>query len=168
VADTTGRGDVTGPGGPDQVEWVGAPAVRPLRAAVLRAGRPVSEAALPGDDHPGARHAAVCGPDGVVACGSIFPEAVPWDPAGPPGWRIRGMATAEGRRREGLGGAVLDALLGHVAANGGGIVWCNARLRAQAFYARAGFRGRGERFDLPGIGPHIQVWREVEGDRSRR
>ena len=71
------------------------------------------------------------------------------------GWQVRAMAVAPGQRGRGVGRAVLDALLAHVDAAGGGTVWCNARVPAQAFYERAGFTVVGEPFDLPAIGPHV-------------
>lgn len=146
---------------------VGVEIVRPLRHAVLRPGWPEDDSVYPGDDDPGAAHAAVCGPGPgeVLAVGTVLVEPAPWAP-GAPGWRIRGMATAEGRRGTGLGRLVLDALLAHVRAGGGGVVWCNARRAAAPFYERAGFVGRGEEFDLPGIGVHRQMWRDVEGVRT--
>ncbi len=69
------------------------------------------------------------------------------------------MATRRDARRRGFGGLVLSALLDHVALHGGGLVWCNARVPAQGLYARAGFATRGPVFDIPGIGPHIQMCR---------
>ena len=80
---------------------------------------------------------------------------------------VRGMATRPDARRRGLGGMVLEALLDHVAAHGGGLVWCNARVAAQRLYQRAGFVVRGPQFDLPDIGPHHHMWRTVDGDADR-
>jgi GNAT superfamily N-acetyltransferase len=137
-----------------------------------------------GDDHPLAAHVAVlaaeptearsarAGP--VVAVGSLFPEEPPpWlaeearvatmpdTHAGTARWwRIRGMATAEGHRGQGLGGVVLDQLLS-VVADQGGLVWCNARVPAVPFYLRAGFLAAGEVFELPLIGAHQAMWRGV-------
>jgi GNAT superfamily N-acetyltransferase len=113
----------------------------------------------------------------VLAVGSLLAEGPPsWladDPevaaAGGGGrwWRIRGMATAEGWRRRGLGGAVLHALLERAASRGGGVVWCNARVPATAFYRRAGFRPAGPAFEVPGLGPHVVMWRVVQGRPER-
>jgi GNAT superfamily N-acetyltransferase len=100
----------------------------------------------------------------VVAVGTVLRGPPPWEPERGDGWRVRGMATRADVRRRGCGGLVLDALLHHVAAHGGGLVWCNARVPAQGLYARAGFVTRGEVFDIPGIGPHIQMWRTVADD----
>lgn len=132
----------------------------------------------PGDDHPLATHAAVVasGPapsDGVIAVGSLLPEDPPaWLAeeargslgaleARPRWWRIRGMATAGAHRGQGLGAGVLGTLLERIAEQGGGAVWCNARVRAVPFYLRAGFHPAGAVFVLPDIGPHQAMWRAV-------
>jgi GNAT superfamily N-acetyltransferase len=145
------------------VEVVVAPVVRPLRHAVLRPGWPDAESVYLGDDHPSAAHVAVRAQDAgeVLAVGTVLPEASPWEPE-VPAWRIRGMAAQERRRGEGLGKLVLEALIDHVSAHGGGVLWCNARIKASTFYQRAGFETRGDTFDLPGIGEHRQMWRLVE------
>ena len=67
------------------------------------------------------------------------------------------MATAEDRRREGVGTALLDAVIDHVRRCGGGLLWCNARTPAVSFYEGAGFATRGESWDVPDIGPHIAM-----------
>ncbi|HAM01906.1 MAG TPA: GNAT family N-acetyltransferase [Acidimicrobiaceae bacterium] len=164
--------------------------VRPLRARILRPGLPLDQSVYPGDDHPEAAHVAVLVPGAsgadadagdlfddevVVAVGSVFEEGPPAvlvasaevGPAARGGrwWRIRGMATAEGWRSRGLGGTVLGALLERAAARGAGVVWCNARVPAIAFYRRAGFREVGDVFEAPGIGPHIVMWRAVADRR---
>lgn len=71
------------------------------------------------------------------------------------------MATAEEQRGTGLGRLVLELLLASAAAAGGGVVWCNARVPAVAFYSRADFVVAGGEFDLPLIGPHRTMWRVV-------
>jgi GNAT superfamily N-acetyltransferase len=155
--------------GPFVVELVDAQVVRPLRRAVLRPHQPAEMSLYPGDDDPRSAHAAIRlhqpGRDGaestVVAVGTLLPGPPPWDPARPDGWRVRGMATRDDARRQGLGRLVLDALLDYVATHRGGLVWCNARVPARRLYARAGFAPRGEIFDIPGIGPHVEMERRV-------
>ena len=157
------------------VVQVGAEVVRPLRASVLRPGQPARESVYQGDDDLLSAHVAVCvaagrvrrglgahaGEGDVVAVGTVLLEAPPWETRWDRAWRIRGMATHPDRRRSGLGTLVLAALVDHVAAHGGGLVWCNARVRARALYERAGFEPRGAAFDLPGLGPHLQMWRSA-------
>ncbi|MGH3350265.1 MAG: GNAT family N-acetyltransferase [Nocardioides sp.] len=134
-----------------------------LRAKVLRNGGPLEAARVPGDDGPEvATYAALKVDGGLIGCVGLFPEPCPDLPEHPgKGWRIRGMATEDGWRGRGVGAEVLKAALDHVAAEGGGLVWCNARTPAATFYARAGFAEIGERWDDPEIGPHVRMWRAV-------
>jgi predicted GNAT family N-acyltransferase len=106
-------------------------------------------------------HLAVVEQGAVIGCAMIMPEQPPWSGADDASWRLRGMATAEDRRGEGIGAAVLDAALEHVKANGGGLVWCSARTPARAFYERAGFVRRGDVWDEPQLGPHVLMQRHV-------
>jgi GNAT superfamily N-acetyltransferase len=153
---------------PGEVELVEAQVVRPLRREVLRPHQPLEMSVYPGDDDPRSAHAAVRRRvDGeVLAVGTVLPDPPPWEPRRPDGWRIRGMATRGEARGRGLGASVLAALLDHVAARGGGLVWCNARVPAETLYARAGFMSRGQVFDIAGIGPHIHMWRTVSAEHQ--
>jgi GNAT superfamily N-acetyltransferase len=151
---------------PISVGFVPAEMTWALRQEVLRPGRAVADCVYPGDDDPRAAHvAAVAGAPGgggdVLAVGVVIPVAPPWDAARHDGWRVRGMATRPDRRDRGLGGRVLDLLIGHVADHGGGLVWCHARTPALHLYERAAFLPRGEVFELPEIGPHQVMWRTV-------
>lgn len=76
-------------------------------------------------------------------------------------WRLRGMATREGLRSQGLGRKVLDACMEHVARKGGGFVWCSARVGARRFYSKAGFEELGGEFEVPVIGTHVLMFRRV-------
>ena len=127
-----------------------------LRRAVLRAGRPV---ALPGDDQP-AFHLGVYQAQHLLGTGNVRPEPAPWDLTSA-GWRLRGMATADGQRGAGVGRLVLDGLLDHCRRHGGGLLWCNARTPAQRFYERAGLQVIGEPWVDPEIGPHRRMWLEL-------
>lgn len=112
-----------------------------------------------------------------MAVGSLLPEdppdwlaswpGVPTRPgsgargAGGRWWRVRGMATVEGRRGRGHGTAVLEKILEQAEASGDGVIWCTARVGALSLYRRAGFHDAGELYDVAGIGAHLTMWREV-------
>jgi GNAT superfamily N-acetyltransferase len=151
-----------------RVELVPAWTTWPLRQEVLRPGRAVRDCIYPGEDDPRAAHGAALqrgsGPGadfGVLAVGVVMPEAPSWEPDCDDGWRVRGMATRPGSRGQGLGGWVLDLLIGQVAGRGGGLLWCNARTPALRLYEKADFVARGDVFELPEIGPHQVMWRTV-------
>jgi GNAT superfamily N-acetyltransferase len=133
-----------------------------LRQRVLRPGAPPARTRLAVDDEPDTAAFAASTDDGqIVGTGIVYPEPCPWQPDRPGAWRLRGMATAEGRRGAGVGARVLAAVVDHAAAHGGTLVWCNARIPARRFYERAGFVAHGDPWDEPEIGPHIRMAREL-------
>jgi GNAT superfamily N-acetyltransferase len=160
------------------VERIPAAASYPLRHVVLRPHQSIEAVVWEGDDEPGtATFGAVERASGaIVGVATVFREPTPFDPAEvgiPPGasseettWRLRGMATREDLRGQGIGSRVLRAVLDHVAGEGGDLIWCNARVGAIAFYRQAGFEAWGDEWELPSIGPHVVMWRRVEAERA--
>ncbi|HUS62156.1 MAG TPA: GNAT family N-acetyltransferase [Acidimicrobiales bacterium] len=134
-----------------------------LRHRVLRPHVTIDEVALPGDDDADTGHFAAYDESGnVIGTATVRRESPPEEWGEPEGWRLRGMATEESLRGQGIGAAVLGAAIAHVAEHGGGLFWCNARMSALTFYERAGFVTRGEMWVDPDIGPHIRMWRRVD------
>lgn len=135
---------------------VDAEETRPLRHRVLRPGQAYEETVYPGDDLPDTVHLGVFDGDRLVGIASLYREGQDG-----PGWRLRGMATDAESRGAGFGAALLAACTEHVAASGGGELWCNARMVAVGFYRRAGFEVVSEEFDVPGIGAHVVMTLDV-------
>jgi GNAT superfamily N-acetyltransferase len=128
-------------------------ATRPLRQTILRPHQSVAELAA----HEPADTFAVGAFDAerLVSVGFVAPEG------GPGAWRVRGMATEPDARGRGAGAAVLDALVSHARANGATRIWCNARTPARSLYERAGFTVASDEFELPEIGPHFVMERNI-------
>jgi predicted GNAT family N-acyltransferase len=146
------------------VEAVTAAETWPLRKRILRPHQESDVVVLPGDDDPRAAHIGARDVSGeLVGVATVIPEACPWSPGRRDTWRLRGMATDEGRRSAGIGGTILRAALDHVRAHGGSLVWCNARESAVAFYEREGFSRAGEPYVDPELGPHLPMQREMQG-----
>jgi GNAT superfamily N-acetyltransferase len=134
----------------------------PLRARILRYGAPPPAARQATDDHPAAAaFAATTAAGDVVGTAVTAPEPRPWDAGEEDAWCLRGMATAPAWRGRGVGALVVAALVDHVRAQGGRIVWCRARVPARRFYERAGFTAHGDEWTDPDHGPHIAMWRDV-------
>ena len=144
-----------------QVRAISAAETRPLRHAVLRPGQSFEQTVYSRDDHPETLHLGGYDGDRLVAIASLYREARPNRP-GRAAWRLRGMATDPSRRSRGFATATLATAVDHVAAEGGGELWCNARTPALGFYRRCGFEVEGDEFDIDGIGPHVVVTRVVE------
>ncbi len=139
---------------------ISAEETHPLRAAILRPGQPPASLVFHGDDAPETVHIGALDGDRIVSIGSLYHEPPPGEDD-PGAWRLRGMATAEGVRRQGYGAAVLRACIEHVVSRGGTSLWFNARTGAVPFYRAMSFAARGEEFELPGIGPHYFMYRDL-------
>lgn len=148
---------------------------RELRRRVLRPHL-TSTDVLPGDDVTDAVHFAILGDHGtpISAC-FLFVEGYPWPPddaAGTPPtdvtpWHLRSVATEAGMQGRRLGTVLLQDVLRHVAQQGGGVLWCNARTPALSFYHRLGLVAHGGEH-MSGNPPlaHYYMWRTVEAQAS--
>jgi predicted GNAT family N-acyltransferase len=132
-----------------------------LRAAVLRAGRPSETALLPGDDAGRGEHWGAWVGAALVACASLYRA----ERDGQPSTQLRGAATAEGYRSQGIGGMLLDTAIDawRQDSTAARPLWCNARIRAVPFYERHGFIVRSDEFEIPNVGPHRVMEYVAEG-----
>lgn len=122
-----------------------------LRQRVLRPGLPLEACVFPQDSmslHLGFRSegAVVSVLSAHEERSELFPESKQW--------RIRGMATEPDRQGQGLGAELLRELSARARAEGVERIWCNARLIAIPFYARAGYALNSPEFHIEGVGPH--------------
>lgn len=146
----------------------------PLRHAVLRPGRRVSDSVYAEDDdavHVGAWEPNDGDGDMLVGCATVFPE--PWTgttttgttigtttgPAPEPrAWRLRGMAVDPSRQGTGIGGRVLAEAVGAAREAGAPLLWANARTTALRFYQRNGWVVAGEEYVTTDTGlPHYPI-----------
>ena len=128
----------------------------PLWRDVLREGRPVDRLA----DPAGTFHLAALTSGRLVGVVRFSPAPCPWRRARSP-WQLRGMATDPSVRGTGAGRALVTEGLTRLAALGGDLVWCDARVPAVGFYERMGFAVVTDRFDKPEGGPHVGMLRNV-------
>lgn len=141
---------------------VPAEATFALRQRVLRPHQSVAEMALASDGDPATLHLGAVDESGdMLGTLRLEPAACPWYPARADAWQLRGMATAEHLRGRGIGAELVAAAVRHIAERGGGLLWCNARVRAESFYAQAGFLATDNRWDDPQIGPHVGMFQDV-------
>lgn len=125
-------------------------AILPLRHAILRPDLPGDTARFDGDDLETTRHFAACLRGRVVCCLSLY--ASQW--RGTQAVQLRGMATTREWQRQGIGRRLLDFALDPTDLH-----WCNARVEAIGFYAKAGWTVESEPFEIPTVGPHVKMLR---------
>jgi len=135
-----------------------------LRRAVLRPAWPPGSA-MHGDDDPDALHFALYDDGGeLLAACVLLPRSYPHDTGVQPSWQLRGMATSEARRGEGIGGRLLEDVLAELTSRGVAVVWCEARTAAVRFYERHGFACAGDVFTNAETGiAHVVMWRRLDG-----
>ena len=143
-----------------EIKRVPAEATRPLRHQILRPTQDPKETVFPGDDHTNSFHAAAFVAGKMVGISSIYPQDLKevFD-TGP--WRIRGMAVLSDYRGLNIGRLLLETCLEHAKKEKGSFAWCNARVRAADFYFKLGFKQLGEAFEIPDIGLHFVLRREL-------
>ena len=145
---------------PFHVRPIAAAEARPLRHTILRPTQPFEATVYPLDDQPESGHFGAFLGDTLVGVASVYHEAPPGE-TDARAWRLRGMATVEAARGQGIGSALMQACFGHVRSHGGGVLWFNARTTAAGFYRRFGFAVQGSIFDIEGIGPHVVMERAL-------
>jgi GNAT superfamily N-acetyltransferase len=133
----------------------------PLRHAVLRAGLPRATAIFPGDEAASSRHFGAFVEGQLVGVATIHFAPLLDRPDFDPAYQVRGMATAEDMRGQGVGTALLEACIAEAVRCGGQWIWCNARTPAAGLYSRHGFKVQGGIFDIPTAGPHYRMIRPL-------
>ena len=139
---------------------VPAARVRPLRAELLRPGQPPEQLRYEGDEAPDTLHLLALDGETEIGIASVMAGPHPRRPQ-PGDWRVRGMAIVASVRGRGIGAELLARCEAHARAQGGARVWCNARVPARGFYERAGWSAEGEVFELPDIGPHVIMSKQL-------
>jgi GNAT superfamily N-acetyltransferase len=143
------------------VRQVTAAETYPLRQRVLRPHQTVAEVGSPADADADAGHYAAYRDGEVVGVVTVLHQSPDDEPDHRRWWRLRGMATAEEVRGQGVGRALVAAAVAHAVAHNGTRLWCYARLPAAGFYRAAGFETTGDVWQEPALGPHIAMWRDL-------
>jgi predicted N-acetyltransferase YhbS len=137
-----------------------------LRGAVLRPDG--GDLVWAGDEDAATFHLAARTGDRVVGVVRFSPAPCPWRPLARAPWQLRGMATEPDVRGSGAGRALVVEGLARVAARGGDVVWCDARVGAAGFYERMGFTVVTGEFEKAGIGPHVGMLIDVTPSAAPR
>ncbi len=124
------------------------------RHTILRAGQPRSSCYYPEDSYKNTIHYAAFIDDVLMGCASVYKESHP-DFSLKQSWRLRGMAVHQDLQGQGIGTQLLETCINHAIKNKADVIWCNARDNAVKFYKKSGFKIIGDEFELPNIGPHF-------------
>lgn len=76
-------------------------------------------------------------------------------------YRLRAMAISPPRRGERIGVAIMEKVIKELKNRNVKLVWCDARLISTGFYQKLGFKVRGGVYDVPQVGPHKLMYKEL-------
>jgi predicted GNAT family N-acyltransferase len=124
-----------------------------LRDTILRA--PLGLAVTPQEQADDAHRQHFCALSGGVVVGSVSFEPLDAKTA-----QLRQMAVTADRRRQGIGARLLTCGEAWARDSGYRLIVLHARLGADGFYARFGYRTQGEPFDEHTV-PHILTTKRI-------
>lgn len=76
-------------------------------------------------------------------------------------YRLRAMATDPEIQGTGTGAKIIEKAIEELKNRGIKLVWCDARLRATGFYEKINFKVLGDIYEVPVIGPHKLMYKEL-------
>lgn len=76
-------------------------------------------------------------------------------------YRLAGMATLNMHQKKGIGKTIILESLKILADRKVEVLWCNARIVALDFYKKTGFEIVGKEFEIPLIGGHYIMYKNV-------
>lgn len=132
-----------------------------VRQRVLRPGRPLSECIFEGDLSPETFHLGCYKEEDLTGVASFMKRQNPMF-SQPFQYQLRGMAVLPDFKGTGIGAALLQA--GEVELrklDTSVLLWFNARNYAVGFYKKFGYQTKGTEFDVPGVCPHIVMFRQL-------
>ncbi|MCO4795379.1 MAG: GNAT family N-acetyltransferase [Bacteriovoracaceae bacterium] len=132
----------------------------PIRQQMLRTDSPIERCKFTGDEEDQTFHLGAFMDSKLVSVASFYFEKHP-ELDEPFQFRLRGMATLPEYQGKGLSTELLNMAFPIIKQNFCHLVWCNARVSAVEFYQKVGFEKVGEEFDIPGIGPHLLMYKNI-------
>ncbi len=145
------------------VKFVTAEEVRPLRTQILRpASPPDSLLVFPEDELPECAHVAAISDRKIIGVATFLLKPTR-ELDDPQAIQLRGMAVDAQMQGSGIGKCILEFAFKELKNrfSNSKWVWCNARDSATHFYDHCGFEIISDVFDIPEIGPHFRMAREI-------
>lgn len=142
------------------IKYISQEETLPLRSRVLRPGKALEECIFPTDTIEGAFHLGGFVADQLVVIATFFPDCHSDFGAG--GFKLRGMATDPDFSGRGYGAELIKFAVKTLRSANGSYIWCNARSSAVVFYQKLGFELISGEFEIPGVGPHFNMIKQLQ------
>lgn len=133
----------------------------PIRHQMLRPGRPIETCHFEGDDNDLTFHLGAYVDEKLASVASFYFKSHPEIKDQEYQYQLRGMATLPEYQNQGLSRALLKTAFPIIQNNHVKLLWCNARVGAAGFYENCGFIRVGEEFEIPDVGPHYLMLKNI-------
>lgn len=142
------------------VKQINAGDTHDIRHKMLREGFPIEECTFKSDEDDQTFHLGAFEEGKLVSVASFyFEKNITFDEQNQ--YRLRGMATLPDYQRKGLSSELLKMAFPIIKQNFCSLLWCNARSSAVGFYQKVGFEKTGEEFEIPNVGPHFLMFKQL-------
>ena len=143
------------------IRFIAVEELLPVRNEVLREGKLEPwQCRFAGDELAESFHLGYYVNDELACVATFHPQA--YEGYAGRAFQLRGMATIEKYRSQGLGNQLVNFALVYLRGRQVNYVWCNARKKATGFYKNLGFEIISPEFDVPGIGPHYVMYVKIQ------
>lgn len=131
-----------------------------VRHTVLRKNKPIESCHFDGDENENTRHFGFFENANLVGILSVFEKNSPLFNESKQ-VQIRGMAVLDSHQKKGIGRTLLSFVEGELRDQKKELIWFNARVNAVPFYTKLGFKTVGTAFDIPEIGNHFLMYKNI-------
>ena len=131
----------------------------PVRHPVLRKGRPLEDVYMEADEKPTTFHVGIFHKNTIIGVASFMEDSKPQFSGKQ--HRLRGMAVLPEYRRRGIAELLLNKGEEILKERDCTVLWFNARIVAVSFYKNLGYKTIGPEFDIPLIGSHFLMKKEL-------
>jgi len=142
-----------------EIRQIGAEETWTVRHPVLRKGRPLEDVYMEADEQETTFHLGAFYKKELVGVASFMQDSHP-DLEGNQ-MRLRGMGVLSNFRRKGIAGILLRDGEIYCKKRDVQTLWFNAREVAVSFYKRHNYTIESEQFEIPLVGPHYRMKKEL-------
>ncbi|MBT2573866.1 GNAT family N-acetyltransferase [Bacillus sp. ISL-51] len=131
-----------------------------IRHKILRPHQTIEDCKYDQDNMAGAFHLGAFFEGTLISIASFYPQEQKTLKE-TPAYQLRGMATLPEYRTQKAGSTLIAYAERTLTDMGAALVWCNARYHVKGYYEKLGWKSIGETFDIPGIGPHLIMYKKL-------
>ena len=129
----------------------------PLRIEILRNGKAINYHFV-GDKHKESIHLGAFLDNKCIGIVTLVPNSHATFP-NVLTYQLRGMAVDKSLQKRGVGKLLIEESFRFLKEGRKcEILWCNARIIAVEFYKKMGFSIKGNKFQIPNVGPHYMMF----------